>query len=65
VAHHALREQAGERFVQTDVPAPPHRAHEKSRIKQVKDRVLDPANVLIDGQPTVDRVLIYRDIGAR
>ena len=53
VQHHALREQAGERFVDVRVAELVHRAGEEARIEQMQDRVLDAADILVDRQPVI------------
>ena len=53
VHDHALREQAGERFVDIEVPGLVHGAGEEARIQKMQNRVLDAADILIDRQPFV------------
>jgi hypothetical protein len=54
VHDHALREQAGERLVEADVPGLPHRAGKEAAVEEVQDRVLDAADILIDRHPSID-----------
>ena len=55
VVHHALREEAGERLAHSARMAGcGHRAGEEAGVEQVEDRVLDPADVLVDGHEAVD-----------
>ena len=63
VHHHALREQAGEGLVEAGMAGLLHRAGEEARIEQVQDRVLDAADILVDGQPAVDRLAVGRAVG--
>src|SRR4029078_12334330 len=51
VRHHALGEQALERLVDADVTGLVHRAGEEARIKEMQQRVLDAADILIERQP--------------
>ena len=51
---HALREHAGERLVGPAMAGLLHRAGEEARIEEVQDRVLDAADILVDGQPVID-----------
>src|SRR5437016_2956325 len=53
VHHHALREHAGERFVETGMAGHFHRAGEEARIEQMQNRMLDAADVLVDGEEAV------------
>ena len=46
--HHALREQALDRFVVRDHAQVAHELRPEARIDQVQDRMLDAANVLIN-----------------
>jgi hypothetical protein len=55
VRDHALGEQAGERLVEVEQAAGRHGAGVEARVEQVQDRVLDAADVLVDGQPVVGR----------
>ena len=64
---HALREQAGERLAarQVEQAAVAQGAGEEAGVEQVEHRVLDAADVLIDGQPVgsfllVDRLFRFR-----
>ena len=54
VHDHALREHAGEGLVWPAMPRLLHRAGEEARIEEVQDRVLDAADILVDGQPAID-----------
>src|SRR5712692_4956092 len=65
VAHHALREEAGERLLEADITAIPERAREEARIKQVQHRMLDAADILVDGHPVIDIRAPERLGGAR
>ena len=65
VVHHALGEQAGERFLHRDVAGVLHRAGEEAGIQQVQDRVLDAADILVHRHPVIDRRLHQRDVGGR
>ena len=65
VADHALGEEAGEGLVEVEVTAFGHGAGVKARIEQMQDRMLDPADVLVDRQPIVDRRAFDRRVGAR
>ena len=56
VANHALREEPGERFVEIEVAALFQCPGEEPRVKEVEDRMLDPANILVDGHPIIDRL---------
>ncbi len=51
---HALREQALEGLLEADQPGVVEHLREEARVEQVQDRVLDAADVLVDGQPAVD-----------
>ena len=64
---HALREQAGEGFAggQVEQAAIAQGAGEEAGIEQVENRVLDAANVLIDGQPVGGLFLVDRNLGFR
>ena len=46
--HHALGEHAGERLVHPDVTGGLHGADEEAAVQQMQDRVLDPADILVD-----------------
>ena len=52
--YHALREKAGERLGKIQLAQPLQGARPEPRIKQVKDRVLDPADILFDRKPLGD-----------
>ena len=62
VRDHALREQRRERLahvaLQFEMSGVAHRAREEARVEQVQDRVLDAADVLVDGQPVAGRGLV-------
>ena len=53
VDDHALREQAGERLVEAEMARLAHGPGEEARVEQMQDRVLDAADILVDGQPVV------------
>ena len=57
VAHHPLGEQRRERLARRfrQVTGQMHGPGEEPRIEQMEDRVLDPADVLVDVHPVVDR----------
>ena len=61
--HHALREQAGERLGQVDHADVRERAGPEAGVEQVQDRVLDPADVLLDRQPLGDLGPVERLVG--
>ncbi len=66
VYHHALREQRGERLTQVlaaGMAGFTHRPIEEARVEQMQDRVLDAADVLVDGHPVVERGLVRRRLG--
>ena len=46
--HHALRQQAGERFIEPDQAQVADDLGEEPRVEQVQDGMLDPADVLVD-----------------
>ena len=50
---HPLVEQARERLLEVDEPHVVERAADETRVKQVQDRMLDAADVLIDRQPAI------------
>src|SRR3546814_2046357 len=54
VRHHALREQAGKGLLDVDHPHLVQRARPEARVEQVEDRMLDAADILIDGQPAAN-----------
>ena len=60
VRDHALGEQALERLVDRRVPRLVHGAGEEARIEEMQDRMLDAADILIDGQPIADGVGVDR-----
>ncbi len=62
VRDHALREERRERLAQVlrHVPGVGHGAIEEARIEEMQDRVLDAADVLIDGQPVGRGLLVDR-----
>ena len=51
---HALREEALERLLEADEAGVVEDLREEARVEQVQDRVLDAADVLVDGQPAID-----------
>ncbi len=65
VRDHALGEQSGERLVDAEMAGLFHRPGEETRIQKVQNRVLDPADILIDGEPVIDRRARYGDARAR
>ena len=46
---HPLREQPRERLAEPDQPEIVHHLHEEACVQQMQDRVLDSADVLVDG----------------
>jgi len=56
VGDHALSEEAAERLIDGDVPGPVHRPGEKARIEKMQDRVLDAADILVNGEPIADGI---------
>ena len=52
---HPLGEEVGERLLHVEVTEVGERLGQEARIHQVQDRVLDPADVLVDRQPVVGR----------
>ena len=52
---HALREQTGEGFIHGKMPRFLHGAGEEARIEQMQNRMLNPANILINRQPAIHR----------
>ena len=56
--HHALREQPGKRLIDAGMSGLVHGASEEARIEQMQDRVLDAADVLVDGKPFIDDLAI-------
>ena len=57
---HPLVEEPRERLGEPEQPAVGQRLREEARIHQVEDRVLDPADVLVDGEPVVDERAVER-----
>ena len=55
---HPLREEPRERLAEAEEIHVVERLCEEPRVHQVQHRVLDPADVLLDGQPVVDDLLI-------
>ncbi len=53
VEHHALRQQVGEGLVVVHQPEVAHDLGPEARVKQVQDRVLDAADVLVGRHPVV------------
>src|SRR5215218_3774982 len=51
VGHHALGEEALEGLGHPEAPDVLQRPCPETRVEQVKDRVLDAANILADGKP--------------
>jgi hypothetical protein len=49
--HHALGEQAGKRLRHLQAADPGQRPRPEAGVEQVQDRMLDAADILIDGQP--------------
>src|SRR6478735_6022365 len=62
--HHALGEEASKRLVQPGMAGCLHRAGEEARIEQVQDRMLDAADILVNGKEAVDDLAIGRALGA-
>ena len=60
VIEHPLREEPGERLAEADQAEVVHHLHEEPGVEQVEDRVLDPADVLVDRQPVVDDLAAER-----
>ena len=54
VVDHSLGEQAGHRLVEIREAEVPHHLGPEPRIHEVQDRVLDPADVEVDGEPVRD-----------
>src|SRR3546814_5121159 len=65
VRHHALREQAGKGLLDVDHPHLVQRARPEARVEQVEDRMLDAADILIDGQPAANHLRIERLVRRR
>ena len=72
VRDHALREEASERFAagQVEQAGVAQGAGEEARVEQVENRMLDAADILVDGQPVagflpVDRLFRFRIAEAR
>ena len=69
VGHHALGEERGKRLPRVrrkrQMPRVAHRPHEKPRVEQVQNRVLDAADILIDRQPVMRRVEVDGRLGLR
>ena len=59
---HALREQRLERLLEVEVPEVGERLGEEARVHQVQDRVLDAADVLVDGHPLAQRRRVPRGL---
>src|SRR5207248_161306 len=53
--HHALGEEAGERLIEANMAAHLHGAGEEAAVEEMHHRVLDPADILIDREPAIDR----------
>ena len=60
VRDHALGEQAAERLVDGDMAASVHGAREEARIEEMQNRMLDAADILVDGQPVSDSIGVGR-----
>ena len=58
--HHPLVEKAHERLGVRDQARVVQHLHEKARVQQVQDRVLDAARVLIHGHPVVHQLRVER-----
>ena len=68
VNDHTLSEERRERLLDVlggSMASRRHCADKKARVEQVQDRVLDTADILVDGQPVVDGLLIDRRRGVR
>ena len=57
---HALGEQGAERLLEVEQLHVRERLDEEARVQQVQDRVLDPADVLIDGHPLAQYLAVPR-----
>src|SRR5205807_5063240 len=64
MADHPLREQPGEWFVEIEVAAALQRPGEEAGIKKMENRMLDPADILVDRHPVIDRPSIKRRRGS-
>jgi len=62
VRDHALREQAGEGLGHFDLTNAGQRAGPEAGVEQVQDRVLDPADILLNRQPTLNCLRIERPV---
>jgi hypothetical protein len=64
MSHHALREQAGKRLFHIDHADMRECTCPETRIEQMQNRMLDAADILIDGQPffgnfAVERLIMW------
>ncbi len=57
---HPLGEEARERLAEAEQLHVVQHLREEARVEQVQDGVLDAADVLVDGQPVVDDLLVPR-----
>ena len=64
VQDHALRQQVGERLLERGQAEIAHHARPEPRVQQVQDRVLDAADVLVDGHPVVRAAVDHRRVVA-
>src|SRR6059058_476403 len=62
VRHHPLREQALEGLGHADFAQPLQRPGPETRIKQVQDRMLDPADILRHRKPSLGLGAIERPV---
>ena len=53
-ANHTLGQQVGERFFEFNQSLIMQHPRIKSRIEQVQDSMLDPADVLVNGHPVIN-----------
>ncbi len=53
VDNHPLREQTGERLGNVEMAGLAQAAREEARIEKMQDRVLDAADILVNGQPSI------------
>src|SRR5690606_18142706 len=59
---HALGEQTLERLLHVDMAGLSHGARKEARIEEMEDRMLDAADILIDGEPVIGRLRVGRII---
>src|SRR5205807_7136711 len=61
----ALREYRREGLVDLQVFRGLHAARKEARVQQMQNRVLLAADILVDGRPVLDRLLVGRSRGVR